>query len=270
MAEKHKIAKIAELLGVTTHMLRYYEKRGIIRPEIDPENGYRYYSVIDTRRFNLCRVYTSFGFSLDESKQMLEHLEPQDVTPLFDARIADVKKNIYIQQKKIEVLEERKRVLLDLDQYVNSIRRIHRPAFYRLPFSQKEVPEKKSVIKIRDTWLDYIPLVNWSSCVPYEVMQNPGGDLYYRYGLDVPVDVADYLGLYHDFPVELVPEADYISTIFAKENGPGYTWDNIEVMLEYLSKHPEFNYEEAYSNILNSQIIDGKTVNFHYYSVRLT
>ena len=268
MAEKHKISEIASLLGVTTHMLRYYEKRGIIRPEVDPENGYRYYSVIDTRRFNLCRVYRSLGFSLDESKQLLENIEASEVPPLFDQRVSDARKEIFCAQEKIKILEERKRVLIDLDQYVDAIHRIHVPAFYRLAFSQKEVPEK-DIIRIRDTWLEYLPLVNWSSCIPKEVQQRGEGDLYYRYGLDVPVEYAEYLGLYHDAPVTLVPEADYISTIFAKDNGPDYTWDNIEVMQRYLEAHPELEAGEAYSNILNSRIINGKHVNYHYYRVRL-
>ena len=52
---RYTISEMAALLGVTTHTLRYYEKMGLIQPEVNRETGYRYYTVTDTRRFNLCR-----------------------------------------------------------------------------------------------------------------------------------------------------------------------------------------------------------------------
>ena len=52
---RYTISEMASLLGVTTHTLRYYEKMGLIRPEVNEDTGYRYYTVTDTRRFNLCR-----------------------------------------------------------------------------------------------------------------------------------------------------------------------------------------------------------------------
>ena len=44
---RYTISEMASLLGVTTHTLRYYEKMGLIRPEVNEETGYRYYTVTD-------------------------------------------------------------------------------------------------------------------------------------------------------------------------------------------------------------------------------
>ena len=49
---RYTISEMASLLGVTTHTLRYYEKMGLIHPEVNEDTGYRYYTVTDTRRFN--------------------------------------------------------------------------------------------------------------------------------------------------------------------------------------------------------------------------
>lgn len=46
---RYTISEMAALLGVTTHTLRYYEKMGLIQPEVNRETGYRYYTVTDTR-----------------------------------------------------------------------------------------------------------------------------------------------------------------------------------------------------------------------------
>lgn len=63
---------MSQLLGVTPHMLRYYEKVGIIRPETNNATGYRYYSVVDTRRFNLSRALFSSGISLERCSEILQ------------------------------------------------------------------------------------------------------------------------------------------------------------------------------------------------------
>ena len=77
---RYTISEMAALLGVTTHTLRYYEKMGLIQPEVNRETGYRYYTVTDTRRFNLCRELRAAGFTLEECKDFLD--EPAE-HPLF-------------------------------------------------------------------------------------------------------------------------------------------------------------------------------------------
>ena len=41
---RYTISEMASLLGVTTHTLRYYEKMGLIHPEVNEDTGYRYYT----------------------------------------------------------------------------------------------------------------------------------------------------------------------------------------------------------------------------------
>ena len=37
---RYTISEMASLLGVTTHTLRYYEKMGLIHPEVNEDTGY--------------------------------------------------------------------------------------------------------------------------------------------------------------------------------------------------------------------------------------
>lgn len=63
---------IREKLGITRDTLRFYEQKGIIEPEIDPTNGYRYY---DDWQVNLlwdCKHYQAMGFSLAEVLEILK------------------------------------------------------------------------------------------------------------------------------------------------------------------------------------------------------
>lgn len=53
---RYTISEMATLLGVTTHTLRYYEKMGLIRPEVNEDTGYRYYKT--TFKCSSLQVYT--------------------------------------------------------------------------------------------------------------------------------------------------------------------------------------------------------------------
>lgn len=267
---KYTISEIANLLGVTTHMLRYYEKMDIIKPELNEETGYRYYSVIDSRRFNLCRTYRSMGFSIDECKKLLNWEKSIEVADMFKSRIQTIENEIFCSQEKVEIMKKSQHFLENLDYWVNEIRFITAPSFYRITFSDKEKAIKDKIIdEIKEEWLDYLPLVNWSSCIPHEVIERGEGDLYYEYGLNVPTSIANQLGLYHDEPVKLVEEAQYLVTVYKKQNREDFTWENGKNMFQFLKLHPEYVTGNGYSNIVASKVIDGKTENYQYFAVEI-
>lgn len=77
--------EIREKLGISRDTLRFYEQKGIIEPEIDPANGYRYY---DDWQVNLlwdCKHYQAMGFSLSEILEILKH----DTMGELSARVND-------------------------------------------------------------------------------------------------------------------------------------------------------------------------------------
>ena len=56
--------------------LRYYAEIGLIHPEeIDPENGYRYYSISQLETMLFINRLKSYRFSLDEIKSILHSEE---------------------------------------------------------------------------------------------------------------------------------------------------------------------------------------------------
>lgn len=48
--KKYRIREMADILGVSTDTLRFYEKKQVMKPE-KGENGYRYYTKEDIRNF---------------------------------------------------------------------------------------------------------------------------------------------------------------------------------------------------------------------------
>ena len=60
-------------MQVTIKTLRYYEQKGLLKPdEVDEWTGYRYYSIGQMQKLMDIRDLQQLGFSLDEIKDLYE------------------------------------------------------------------------------------------------------------------------------------------------------------------------------------------------------
>ncbi|WMM26268.1 MerR family transcriptional regulator [Tissierella sp. MB52-C2] len=73
------IGEFSNICKVSTKTLRYYAEIGLILPdEINPENGYRYYSIEQLETMLFINRLKSYKFPLEEIKTILESEESQD------------------------------------------------------------------------------------------------------------------------------------------------------------------------------------------------
>ena len=72
MKDYFSIGEISELTGLSNHALRYYDKIHLVTPAIvNEQTGYRYYSYLQLFTLDWVRHLQSFGFSLDEIREIL-------------------------------------------------------------------------------------------------------------------------------------------------------------------------------------------------------
>lgn len=57
------ITELARIRGVMTETLRFYDRKGILKPSyVDPSNGRRYYSIVDCERLGtICELQPQAG-----------------------------------------------------------------------------------------------------------------------------------------------------------------------------------------------------------------
>lgn len=80
------IGEFSKICEVSTKTLRYYEEIGLIRPdEINPETGYRYYSIGQLQKMLFINRLKSYHFSLEEIRVILEWEEDQSEEKLCSA-----------------------------------------------------------------------------------------------------------------------------------------------------------------------------------------
>lgn len=95
-------------LGFTRDQLRLYEKRGLIQPEIDPANGYRYYDDWQVDLLWDCRYYQAMGFSLAEIAEITRADDLEELEERIDLRVSALERELRFQEL---VLEESRRNL---------------------------------------------------------------------------------------------------------------------------------------------------------------
>lgn len=67
------IGEFSKLCEVSAKTLRYYDEIGLITPdEVNPDNGYRYYTVRQLKTMLMISRLKSYHFSLDEIKTIME------------------------------------------------------------------------------------------------------------------------------------------------------------------------------------------------------
>lgn len=65
-----KINQVEELTGITKKNIRFYEEQELIRPNRDPTNGYREYSLADVDDLNRIKLLRKLGISCEDIRRI--------------------------------------------------------------------------------------------------------------------------------------------------------------------------------------------------------
>ncbi len=89
----YKVKEVADMVGVSVRTLHHYDQIGLLRPESVSPAGYRLYSDNDLERLQQVLFFKELGFSLQESKDIINK-------PGFDRKEAlSAHKNLLIEKK---------------------------------------------------------------------------------------------------------------------------------------------------------------------------
>ena len=94
---EYTIQKLAELAGVTTRTLRWYDQIGLLKPSRVAESGYRYYGRAEVDRLQDILYYRALGVELARIKECLDD-------PSFD-RLAALRNHLAALEAERERLE---------------------------------------------------------------------------------------------------------------------------------------------------------------------
>jgi len=102
-----KVSELAQAGGVTAETVRYYTRKGLLRPRRDPHNGYQLYEEGALGRLRFIYCFRTLGFSLSEIKDILSQAE-QGSSPCPKARdiLAGQLPRVYLHIQALQALAE--------------------------------------------------------------------------------------------------------------------------------------------------------------------
>ena len=106
------IGELSKKSGLTRDTIRFYEKQGLIEEakKLRPFNNYKEYTEETLNRLLTIKKVKSFGFTLNESAELLDMVEMKTATcDTVAARVAD---KVELIEEKIRELEELKRLMI--------------------------------------------------------------------------------------------------------------------------------------------------------------
>ncbi|MBY0156568.1 MerR family transcriptional regulator [Cytobacillus oceanisediminis] len=127
---EYTVQKLAQMAGVSSRTLRYYDEIGILKPA-RTSSGYRIYGQQEVDRLQQILFYRELGISLDQIKEIIS-------APAFDAADA-------LKEHREKLLEKRKQ----LDLLITNVEKTIASAEGRTTMSDKEKFEgfKKKMIE---------------------------------------------------------------------------------------------------------------------------
>ena len=119
--ELFQIGEVAKMYHLSVGTLRHYERVGLLAPEhVDPDTGYRYYSVRQFEQLTNIRYLRALGLPLEEIAATLHDRDVDNISEALRRQkelVARKKQELEIIERKIDrrlaQLEEARRCTLD-------------------------------------------------------------------------------------------------------------------------------------------------------------
>lgn len=105
---KYKTGQLLDILGLSRDALRYYEEKGIIKPDQKEENNYREYDFYDIYTLMVTNFYKKRNLSIKEVKKLQAGSEIDELEALLGEKARDLEISIRNQEYMLGKINETK------------------------------------------------------------------------------------------------------------------------------------------------------------------
>ena len=197
----YRIGDFARRMGVSTHLLKYYEDEQLISPVVQ-KNGYRFYNLRDSSVLIQCRALRNLNVPVRSMKtlQQSDHAEA-----LLEQHADFLKQDLHRRQALLAELQRQCGLLKRMD--AGEERFVRTPGGWYLPHAvEDELDNTPALQAMLEVWMDWMPIVKSCLLVDCEKLlaEQPTRPLV-GYGFLLPADAAKAYGLPTGAPAQSIP-----------------------------------------------------------------
>ena len=230
---KYRIGDVAKILGISPDLLRYYEKKGVVKPTKDKNNDYRYYDFWDINFLLDCLWFKRFGFSIDNISDMVKIPSVDELDSLFLDKEDEIRASIARGQLLLKRSEEHRRDLALAKSPDGVCEIVESPEYVRyLNRYTDNFDNSPTLQKLSHDWLDLMPFTHRCFEIPEETLLSEDGQDY-AWGLSLGMDYVKLLNVSTAPPVVHVPAGKSLHSVFTSTGKGNFSPQCIHYMVEY-------------------------------------
>ena len=114
------VGQISKLFNITSESLRHYDRIGLLKPMIDENNGYRYYSIKEMEKLDLILYAKYLEIPLSNIKEAISNDSVEDYIELIELQEKTIDEKINHLLKIKEQAKEKKTILKEMMNFKNN------------------------------------------------------------------------------------------------------------------------------------------------------
>lgn len=256
---KYKIGDVARILGISTDLLRYYEKKGVVTPTKDASNDYRYYDAWDINFLMDCLWFKNFGFSIEQIADLVRIPKVEDIHDMLEYKEDELRSTIRRCQLLLRRSEEHRRELDAIPKLLHRCEISESPALVRYINRVGDAypnPTGTGLEGLARQWLSAMPFNHRY----FEITGDsdlPGMEEDYRWGFSLSEEYVRELDFPIAPPMVHVPSRRCIHTIFKSQGKGTFSPVLLDYALEYAKENGLPVFGPAHGVLLAS-VLEGE------------
>ena len=211
----YKIGEVAKILGISPDLLRYYERKGVVRPEKE-QNGYRSYDAWDINFLMDCLWFKNFNFSIEEIADIVKIPSTQQLGQLLAGKENELRETILRCQRLLIRSEHHRADLRKIDTL------LHRCEI------GSSIPTHRFINRIGNTYIEgreaSQAALEWVKIIPFNqrCFEFDLGDHdpeHTRWGYSITDEYMELLGFDTTITSRYFPARRCIHTVFKSSGG---------------------------------------------------
>ncbi|MFT9493517.1 MerR family transcriptional regulator [Anaerosolibacter sp.] len=165
MDKRYSISEVSEIFNITTNKIRFYEKKGILQPQRDRENNYRYYTKDDILKLQTILIYRMIGVPIEDLKDIMGNYQNENLLKHFHNQWSYINDELHRLRLIKACLEDMMEAVYD--QNVSLENDFHEKI---ATFAQKT----SNLQKVKNSWKDRWNFDDWAENYDQSVRSSVG------------------------------------------------------------------------------------------------
>jgi DNA-binding transcriptional MerR regulator len=258
---RYKIGDVAKILGISTDLIRYYEEKGVVTPQKDRNNRYRYYDAWDVNFLIDCLWYKKMGFGISEISQMSNVESYSDLVGHLTTQGDNILEQIQYQNLLLERMRALTEAVVRVKDFLGVCDIRNSKEFVYYLNRRNDTYDSSPVCeKLNNEWNKYMPFTKRLFIIDEDGISGRNDD--YMWGFSISKTYAKKFDVSVESPVTRYRPKLCVHSAFKSYGKDGFTARHLDFMCDFARKNNLKIKGTAFGNLICSVPEDGKITGY--------